>query len=129
MKKISIKTQKRNEIIDITPVVKKTIESMGVEDGICVVYCPHTTAGITVNENYDESVKGDMLFSLNKISPDYSEFRHMEGNSDAHVKASMMGCSITFIIENGKLMIGHWQGIFFTEFDGSRNREVWIKAL
>jgi len=129
MERIFIKTRKKNELVDITSEVKKTIEHLQVNDGICLVYCPHTTGGITVNEAFDPSVQGDIIFSLNKISPDYPEFRHSEGNSDAHVKCSLIGNSETFIIENGKIMLGQWQGIYFTEFDGPRSREVWVKVI
>lgn len=129
MHKITIKTGKKNELIDITAEVKGLIQELNVSDGICVIFCPHTTGGITINEAFDSTVKGDIIFSFNKISPDYKEFRHMEGNSDAHVKASLIGASETIIIENCKLMLGQWQGIYFTEFDGPRTREVWIKVV
>lgn len=129
MEKISLRTSKRNEIIDITKGVKGLVEASGVENGICVVFCNHTTAGITINENHDPSVKTDILYSLEKISPVYKEFRHSEGNSDAHVKASLMGSSLTLIINNGKLVLGQWQGIFFCEFDGPRSRELCLKFV
>jgi len=129
MEKIYIRTQKKNELVDITKIIKKTVEEQSVKDGFCIVYCPHTTGGVTINENFDESVKVDISFSLNEISPDYPQFRHAEENSDAHVKSSLIGCSETILIENGKIMLGQWQGIFFTEFDGPRHREVWIKIV
>lgn len=127
MEKITVKTHKKNDLIDITPEVKAIVESLDITDGICVVFCPHTTAGITINESFDPSVKTDILFSFAKISPDYREFRHLEGNSDAHVKSSVMGNSTTLIINKGKIMLGQWQGIYFAEFDGPRTREVWVK--
>lgn len=129
MEKISIRTNKRNEIIDITKGVRSLVENSGVQNGICVVFCMHTTAGITINENHDPSVKTDILYSLEKISPIYKEFRHSEGNSDSHVKASLMGNSLSLIINNGKLVLGQWQGIFFCEFDGPRNREICLKFV
>lgn len=129
MEKISVTTHSKNEIIDITKSVQKTITSLNIKNGICTIFCPHTTAAITINESYDDDVKKDITFSLNKISPDYNEFRHAEGNSDAHVKASLIGASETLIIEGGKIMLGTWQGVYFTEFDGPRSREVWIKVI
>jgi len=129
MEKISIKTNKKNELVDITSEVNTIVEESGVKNGICVLFCQHTTAGLTINEAYDPSVKGDIIFSFNKLSPGYKEFRHIEGNSDAHVKASIMGCSLNLIINNGKIMLGQWQGIYFTEFDGPRTREVLIKII
>lgn len=129
MKKITVKTQKKNDLIDITPEIKAIIQELQVKDAICTLFCPHTTAGITINEAFDSSVKTDMIFSLNKISPAYKEFRHLEGNSDAHIKASLMGSSANIIIDNEKIMLGKWQGIYFAEFDGPRTREVWIKII
>lgn len=129
MQRITVKTHKKNELIDITSEVKGLIESLNVKDGICVLYCPHTTAGVTINEAYDNSVKGDIIFSLNKISPNYQEFRHAEGNSDAHIKSSIIGCSQTLIINSGKIVLGQWQGIYFTEFDGPRTREIMVQII
>jgi secondary thiamine-phosphate synthase enzyme len=129
MEKISVKTKKRNEFVDITSLVKKLIEELGVENGICVLFCPHTTAGLTINEAFDPAVRTDMVYSFNKISPDYDEFRHAEGNSDAHIKASIVGPSLNLIINNGKILLGQWQGIYFAEFDGPRSREIWIETI
>jgi len=129
MEKINIRTNKRNEIIDITKGIRTLVGNSGVENGICVVFCMHTTAGITINENHDPSVKSDILFSLEKMSPIHKEFRHSEGNSDAHVKASLMGSSLNMIISGGKLVLGQWQGIFFCEFDGPRNREICVEFI
>lgn len=129
MQKLSVKTQKKNELVEITSEVKGVIENSGISEGICVLFCPHTTAGITINEAYDNTVKGDIIFSMNKISPDYPEFRHIEGNSDAHVKSSIIGSSVTLIINKGQVMLGQWQGIYFTEFDGPRSREVLIQII
>ncbi|EKE04757.1 MAG: hypothetical protein ACD_20C00007G0018 [uncultured bacterium] len=129
MEKITVKTQKKNDLIDITSEIKGMVEALNVQDGICLVFCPHTTASITINEAFDPAVKGDFMFSMNKISPDYKEFRHTEGNSDAHVKSSLVGCSLNLIINKGKVMLGQWQGIYFAEFDGPRTREIWIQAI
>lgn len=129
MEKLSIRTNKRNEIIDITKPIKSLVENSKIKKGMCIVFCPHTTAGITINENYDPSVKSDILFSLEKISPDYREFRHSEGNSDAHVKSSLMGCSLNLLINNETLVLGQWQGIFFCEFDGPRSREILVDFI
>lgn len=129
MEKIIVKTHKKNELIDITAEIKGLIEELQIKEGICNLFCPHTTAGITVNEAFDSAVKFDILFSMNKISPDYTEFRHLEGNSDAHVKSSLVGCSLNLIINNRKLVLGQWQGIYFAEFDGPRTREVFIQVV
>ncbi len=129
MQKIFVKTSRKNELVNITAQIKKNIENLEIKDGICIVFCPHTTAGLTINEAFDSSVKDDIIYSLNKVSPDYKEFRHFEGNSDAHVKASLIGCSLNLIIEDGNIKLGQWQGIYFTEFDGPRNREVWLKII
>lgn len=127
MQKLGIKSSRKNELIDITEPVKRAVS--GVKNGICILFCPHTTAGLIINEAYDPSVKDDIIFSLNKISPDYKEFRHSEGNSDAHVKASLVGNSLNLIIEGGNIKLGQWQGIYFAEFDGPRSREIWIKTI
>jgi secondary thiamine-phosphate synthase enzyme len=129
MEKITVKTHKKNELIDITSEIKGIIEALNVQNGICVVFCPHTTSSLTINEAFDPSVKGDIVFSFNKISPDYKEFRHLEGNSAAHVKSSVMGSSISLIINKGQIMLGQWQGIYFSEFDGPRTREIWIETI
>ncbi|MGD9581133.1 MAG: secondary thiamine-phosphate synthase enzyme YjbQ [Vampirovibrionia bacterium] len=129
MEKISLKTNQRNVFIDITSQVKAIVSQSNVKDGICVVYCPHTTGGITINESYDPDVQDDLSFAMNKLVPNMKEFKHAEGNSDSHTKTSIIGPSETLIIENGKLMLGRWQGIYFAEFDGPRTREVWIKTI
>lgn len=129
MQKIIVKTQRKNELVDITSEIRTIIHDNGLQEGFCVLFCPHTTSGITVNEAFDPSVKTDMLFSLNKISPNYPEFRHLEGNSDAHIKSSLIGSSINLIVSQGKVMLGQWQGIYFAEFDGPRTRELWIQIV
>jgi secondary thiamine-phosphate synthase enzyme len=100
-----------------------------VENGICILFVPHTTAAVTINENADPSVAQDMIMALNKIVPFQDQYRHMEGNSPAHVKASLVGCSQVVIVQSGKLVLGTWQGVFFCEFDGPRNREVHVKVI
>jgi len=114
---------------NITREVKQSLEQSGVRDGLCVVYCPHTTAGITVNENADPDVKSDMLLGLAKTYPDRAEYRHMEGNTTAHLKSAAMGVSQTIIVENGRLLLGTWQGIYFCEFDGPRTRKFFVKVV
>ena len=126
MKLISVSTHRREELIDITSQVRQTITTAGIQEGICMVYIPHTTAGVTINENADPSVKSDILMALDKMVPNSLPFTHSEGNSTGHVKASIMGSSLNIIISNGNLQLGTWQGIFFCEFDGPRNRKVYI---
>jgi len=126
--KIEINTNKQTEFVDITTQVQKKISQSEISDGVCVVFVPHTTAGITINENADPDVVQDILMILNKKIPmGDSGYRHSEGNSVAHIKASLIGSSVSVIIENGKLQLGRWQGIYFCEFDGPRKREIWIK--
>ncbi len=114
---------------NITAAALEAVAQSGIENGVCVVYCPHTTAGITINENADPDVVRDMLLGLDRAFPDRAEFRHAEGNSAAHLKASCMGSSVTVVIENGRLVLGTWQGIYFCEFDGPRRRTVYVKIL
>lgn len=129
MKTFTIQTHTREELIDITPKVRDAIESFGVKSGICLVYVPHTTAGVTINENADPSVKEDILMTLGSVVPDSLPYTHAEGNSPAHVKATLAGSSISVIVENGHPALGTWQGIFFCEFDGPRSRKVSIKLI
>jgi secondary thiamine-phosphate synthase enzyme len=119
----------REGFIDITAQVNKTVADSGVKNGFVIVYCPHTTAGITINENADPDVVHDLLFGLSATFPDRREFRHAEGNSAAHLKASTIGSSVTVIIENAGLILGTWQGIYFCEFDGPRNRNFYVKVI
>lgn len=123
----TLDTQREN-LYNITSQVNEVINDSGVTDGICVVYCPHTTAGITINENADPDVVKDMLLGLNKAFPDRNEFRHAEGNSSSHLKASCVGSSVMVIIENGRPILGTWQGIYFCEFDGPRNRKFYVRV-
>ncbi|NMB35031.1 MAG: YjbQ family protein [Firmicutes bacterium] len=122
---IAIKTRKREELVDITAKVRELIRSKDIEKGCLVIFVPHTTAGITVNEGADPTVKEDLLYVLRKLIPHRdSEYKHLEGNSDAHIKASLLGSSLTLLIENGDLILGRWQAIFFAEFDGPRQRRI-----
>jgi len=114
---------------NITSQVNEAVMKSGVSEGICVVFCPHPTAGVTINENADPDVVSDMLLALRKAVPERPEFRHFEGNSTAHVKASLTGSSVTVIIENKRLLLGTWQGIYFCEFDGPRSRNFYVKII
>jgi secondary thiamine-phosphate synthase enzyme len=124
-----VKTSTQTEFIDITRSVQEAVKKTGVEDGICIIFVPHTTAAVTINENADPSVVQDIVMELNKIVPFKNQYRHMEGNSPAHIKASLLGCSQIVFVESGKLVLGVWQGIFFCEFDGPRNRKIYVKGI
>jgi secondary thiamine-phosphate synthase enzyme len=124
-----VRTSTQTEFIDITRSVQEALKKTGVEDGICIVFIPHTTAAVTINENADPTVVHDIVMELNKIVPFKDQYHHMEGNSPAHIKASLLGCSEIVFVESGKLVLGTWQGIFFCEFDGPRNRKVYIKVM
>ncbi len=124
-----VRTTKAQQFVDITGLVNRAVSESGVRDGLAVVFVPHTTAGVTINENADPDVVKDILASLNKTYPQHGEYLHAEGNSHAHIKASLMGCSCSVIIENGKLKLGTWQGVYFCEFDGPRSRKVYIKVI
>lgn len=119
----------REGMYDITKEVREVLAKSKVSSGVCHVYCPHTTAGMTINENADPTVQHDLLLGLSEAFPDRDEFRHLEGNSAAHLKASCVGSSITVLIEGGKLMLGTWQGLYFCEFDGPRTRSYFIKII
>jgi len=123
---ITVHSGSRNEMIDITTEVQEVVDKSGVKDGYVILYVPHTTAAITINEGADPSVKHDILSALNKLIPHDSSYRHAEGNSNAHIKSSIIGCNETVLIENGKLVLGIWQHIFFFEGDGPRTRKVYI---
>ena len=115
--------------IDITKFTHEAAAKSGITEGIVTIYCPHTTAGVTINENADPDVMTDMLLGLNKAFPDSKEFRHTEGNSAAHLKASITGSSVTVFIDKGRLLLGTWQGIYFCEFDGPRTRKFFVKVI
>jgi len=129
MQTLTINTSRREEFQDITSAVKQIVQNSGITSGICLVYVPHTTAGITINENADPSVKSDLLLALRKSVPDSLPYTHAEGNSPAHLKASLMGSSVKIIVEEGHLVLGTWQGIFFCEFDGARTRRFHVQCL
>ncbi|MEM3407300.1 MAG: secondary thiamine-phosphate synthase enzyme YjbQ [Nitrososphaerota archaeon] len=126
---LEIKTSKKIEFIDITNQINKIIKEEKIKNGICYLFIPHTTAGITINENADPSVKEDIINTLNKIVPEDLGYEHLEGNSPAHIKSSLIGHSEVIFIENGELALGTWQGIFLCEFDGPRKRKVYIKII
>jgi secondary thiamine-phosphate synthase enzyme len=119
----------KEDFYNITAHVREAITKSGITSGLAVIYCPHTTAGITINENADPDVVHDFLIGLDKAFPDRPEFRHGEGNSSAHLKASAMGSSATIIIDNGRPVLGTWQGIYFCEFDPPRNRKFYVKVV
>ena len=122
IKELSIKTHSRNEMMNITSKVEDFVKN--VEEGVVTVFVPHTTAAVTINENADPDVKSDILAYLSKLVPENDRYRHSEGNSDAHIKSSIIGQSLSVIVKNGKLVLGTWQGIYFCEFDGPRQRKV-----
>jgi secondary thiamine-phosphate synthase enzyme len=127
--KISVRTSKRSQMVDITSEVQSAVSEAGLADGLCVVFVPHTTAGVTINENADPAVVRDLLTTLSGLVPESGDYAHAEGNSDAHLKAAMMGFSVQVFVEGGRLQLGTWQGIYFCEFDGPRNRQVWLKTI
>ncbi|MFQ6117690.1 MAG: secondary thiamine-phosphate synthase enzyme YjbQ [Candidatus Bipolaricaulia bacterium] len=129
MKRISIKTQAKQEMIDITSQVERAVREAGIAEGLCSIFVPHTTAGIIINENADPSVKEDILMLLAKLIPQSSHYKHSEGNSPAHIKSSLVGSSVQVPVSGGRLMLGTWQGIIFCEFDGPRTREAWITLI
>lgn len=128
LKKFNISTGKEG-FYNITSYVRQALNESGVSEGIAVVFCPHTTAAITINENADPDVQTDLLFALDKTYPDRPQFRHMEGNSSAHLKSSCVGASETVIVHEGSLVLGTWQGIYFAEFDGPRSRSFYVKIV
>ena len=129
METINVKTTQQSEFLDITPQVEDIVKRGNVISGICYVFVPHTTAGITINENADPNVIRDIIMELNKIVPLDDHYTHGEGNSAAHIKSSMMGCSQEILIEKGSLALGTWQSLFFCEFDGPRSRMVWVRVM
>lgn len=130
LQKFTIKTHKRDEMMDITDTVRAYVQEQGVQEGLLYVYCSHTTAGITINENADPDVKSDMLMRLDEVYPwEHPKYRHAEGNTASHLKASTMGSSQMVIIHQGDLVLGTWQGIYFCEFDGPRSRNYYVKVV
>ena len=129
MRELKVISKKRNEMIDITNDVQRLIDKENIQDGFVIVYIPHTTAGITINEGVDPSVQRDIIETLNRIIPESGNYLHSEGNSDAHIKASIIGSSVIVLIENSRLVLGTWQHIFFYEGDGPRNRKVYLEII
>ena len=129
LERISVRTHKRCELVDITEEIQKLIIKSKIADGTLHVYCPHTTAAVTVNENCDPSVRTDISTTLSELVPHQGNYEHSEGNADAHVKASIVGCERTLFVEEGKICFGTWQGVYLCEFDGPRSREVWVKII
>jgi len=129
VKQINVVSKKRIELIDITSPVQNIVKRSGVKEGVCYVYVPHTTAAVTINENADPSVINDIQNHLDKLVPSNGSYSHAEGNSDAHIKSSLIGCSKTVLIKDGAVLLGTWQGIFFCEFDGPRNRKVHVTVI
>jgi len=129
MEKISIKTNSRAALIDITDEVRSLVAKSRIKNGMCFIFCPHTTSGLTINENADPDVQRDIIIALKKLVPENAGYAHTEGNSDGHIKSSIFGSSLAVFIENSNLALGTWQGIFFCESDGPRSREVWVKVI
>lgn len=129
MEVFPVRTSERHQFVDITSKVQKCVTEAGLEDGLVCVFVPHTTAGITINENADPDVLEDLLDMLAKVIPERAGYKHVEGNSDSHVKSTLIAPSLMVIVEKGRLQLGTWQGIYFAEFDGPRNRQCWVKMI
>lgn len=129
MTSFEVRTERRVAFVDITAEVAAEVGAVGLNDGAVVVYVPHTTAGVTINENADPSVRADIEMALDRLIPATLPFTHLEGNADAHVKASLMGSSVTIPLQDGRLQLGIWQGVYFAEFDGPRRRRVLVSVL
>ncbi len=126
---LQVRTSAREELVDITAAVRSLVREQGRKDGILVLFCPHTTAAVTVNEAADPSVARDIVVNLRALVPRQGDYRHAEGNSDAHIKASLFGPEQLLLVEQGELKLGTWQGVYFCEFDGPRSRTLWVKWL
>ena len=124
--KLDVRSTKKEEFIDITDNIN---DLLNIDKGTCILYCPHTTSGLTINEGADPSVKVDIINALKRLVPDNINYEHSEGNSPAHIKSSLMGSSLTILVENKKLKLGRWQSVFFCEFDGPRNRNVYVNLI
>ena len=125
----TVKSRSKTELIDITSQIQQLVRSAGIENGFCMLYVPHTTAAVTINESADPSVRADILMILNKVIPWEAGYKHMEGNSAAHIKSTLVGASELIAVENGRLVLGTWQGIFFCEFDGPRTRKIHVRFI
>ena len=126
---LTVRTKGRTEFLDLTSQIQAALQESGVREGLCHLFVPHTTAAVTINENADPSVKTDILLVLNKIISDHEPYRHLEGNSPAHIKASLFGPQLTLMVSGGRLVLGTWQGIYFCEFDGPRTRRLHLKIV
>ncbi|MFI5329768.1 MAG: secondary thiamine-phosphate synthase enzyme YjbQ [Desulfobaccales bacterium] len=126
---LTVRTNGRTEFLDLTSQIQAALQESGVREGLCHLFVPHTTAAVTINENADPSVKADILMVLNQIISDHEPYRHLEGNSPAHIKASLIGPQLTLMVSGGRLVLGTWQGIYFCEFDGPRTRRLHLKIV
>ena len=129
MEVLQVKTVRRTQLVDVTDLVGRTVAKAGVSSGVCYVYVPHTTAGVMINEHFDPDVATDLEGVFERLVPRSGPYRHAEGNSDSHAKAVLVGGSQLIFVEEGKLMLGRWQGVFFCEFDGPRERKIWLKIV
>ncbi len=129
MQKLQVRTSQRQHFVDITSKIDNLVKQSDVSSGLCYLFCPHTTAAITMNENWDPDVQHDMALALDSIAPQRNDFRHAEGNSPAHVKTSLMSSDHTLFIDGGRLVLGRWQGVYLAEFDGPRNRTLYVKIV
>lgn len=129
MQELSVRTNKRLDLVDITSEIQRLVRDKNWREGALVLWCPHTTGAVTVNENADPSVIRDILVNTAKLVPESGDYRHAEGNSDAHIKSSLVGASLTCLVTGGKVSLGTWQGLFFCEFDGPRSRKLWVQFL
>jgi secondary thiamine-phosphate synthase enzyme len=129
MEVLRVKTARRTQLVDLTEEVERAVGKVGISSGVCYVYVPHTTAGVTVNEHFDPDVATDLEGVFERLVPRSGPYRHSEGNSDSHAKATMTGTSAMIFVENGKLALGRWQGVFFCDFVGPRERKMWVKVV
>lgn len=126
---LKVKTDRRTQLLNVTTTVERAVEKAGVASGVCYVYVPHTTAGVMINEHFDPDVATDLEGLFDRLVPRSGPYRHGEGNSDAHAKAALVGSSQMIFVQDGKLALGRWQGVFFCEFDGPRERRIWVKVM
>jgi len=129
MNELKVQTTQQAQFVDITSLVREQIRRAGIAEGVCVLHCPHTTAGLTLNEHTDPAVATDMLHALDQLVSEKHTWEHLEGNSPAHLKASLMGASVQLLVHEGELALGTWQGVFLSEFDGPRSRKVWVRFV
>ncbi|MGB4705202.1 MAG: secondary thiamine-phosphate synthase enzyme YjbQ [Candidatus Saccharicenans sp.] len=129
MVQLSLSTSRKEEFIDITGRIRTLIRESGVKSGLAVVFCPHTTCALTINEHADPDVRADIMMALRKLVPENIPYAHTEGNSPAHIKSSLLGNSLTLLVEDGDIVLGTWQGIFLCEFDGPRRRQIWVRII